>query len=205
MSQPTLQEALNEEYIEVSKSVPETVRYLEEQSCERTGKCPVPMPNRMRMLFKCSKQGDIKVTSDFGLFRKWGYFLFPLIFLFYVLCPVYFVRGEVISKDDKTYVKIAPAYKRSHIVIRNFWIALGALLILTLYVPEAFELTVVEFLGARRGLPMMAFLFCLFAYLAAIVYAFVLESLHQKNAPLAISLMKEEVKRRVHNIERWED
>ncbi len=90
-------------------------------------------------------------------------------------------------------------------MIRNFWIALGALLILTLYVPEAFELTVVDFLGARRGLPMMASLFCLFAYLAAIVYAFVLEPLHQKNAPLAISLMKEEAKRRVHNIEHWED
>ena len=191
---------LTEEYIEVSKSVPETVRCLEEQSCERAGKCPVPMPDGMRMWFKCSKQGKIKVVYDFGVppFEdRWD----PWRFSF----PVCFVCGEVISKDDKTYVKIAPAYKRSHIVIRNFWIALGALLILTLYVPEAFELTVVEFLGARRGLPMMAFLFCLFAYLAAIVYAFVLESLHQKNAPLAISLMKEEVKRRVHNIEHWED
>lgn len=67
MSQPTLQEALNEEYIEVSKSVPETVRCLEEQSCERAGKCPVSMPNRMRMLFKCSKQGKIKVVYDFGV------------------------------------------------------------------------------------------------------------------------------------------
>ncbi len=103
MSQPTLQEVLNEEYIEVSKSVPETVRCLEEQSCERTGKCPVSMPNRMRMLFKCSKQGKIKVVYDFGVppFEdRWDSWRFSF--------PVCFVRGEVISKDDKTYVKIAP-------------------------------------------------------------------------------------------------
>ena len=206
MSQPTLQEALNEEYIEVSKSVPETVRCLEEQSCERTGKCPVPMPNRMRMLFKCSKQGDIKVTSDFGLFRKWGYFLFPLIFLFYVLCPVYFVRGEVVSKEHKTHVKITPVYKRAHIVARCLLIAFFTGIVLFRALPDVVALFMWGYLkGAGGILSILPYLFSLLIFLTIAVDLVRTTYLYIKTAPQVIVLMKEEVKRRVHNIEYWEN
>ena len=93
MKYTIFREVLHEEFIEVNKSVPETIKCL----CEQSGVCNIHTINGIRLFFKCSKKGKISIESSYR--HREGLF------------PIYSVYGSVISKGNKTYVKIFSVYK----------------------------------------------------------------------------------------------
>jgi len=116
MKSTIFRKVLNEEYIAVNKSVPETIKCLRELS-QTTEK---PFPYDIEHHFKCSKKGKITVeiytrTSRVRSSEN--------------LYPLYKVYGRVISKNDKTYIQISSIYKRYNLFLQYFFMALGILLV----------------------------------------------------------------------------
>ena len=104
MKTTIFRKVINEELIEVNKSVPETIKCLRQQ----IGGSHNTIPNDMGIFFECSKNGKISMYSYFKQYRG----LRNL--------DIYYVSGNVISKDNKTYVKIISVYKKTDILLRIF-------------------------------------------------------------------------------------
>ena len=168
---------LNEEYIEVNKSVSETIQCLREQN----GLCRSSTNNDITVYFECSERGKIHVDSSFGRdidFRG--------------ILQLYYVRGEVVSINDKTYVKITSIYKKSDIWLRSLLLVFAALLFpLLVYIKGAFII------------PAILISFAIFLILS---FYTVNTTIKRKQQGLNIvKTMEDELKRRVQNIARWDE
>lgn len=177
-------EILDEELVEVNKSVPKTIQCLQEQE----GLCRSASPDNSRMFFECSDKGELSVAiENDGTARSRihtrGMFQF------------YYVYGKVISQDNKTYVKITSLYKKLDILKCCFLLAFIILLLplLILYVL------------LNIGFNILALAAVIMVYMISIICLINSFSKRKNNGPKMIEIMKNEMKRRVQNIARWDD
>ncbi len=184
MKSTKLIEILDEELIEVNKSVPETIQCLQEQ----TGLCRSTSPDGSRMFFKCSEKGKLFVAIENGGTARsrantMGFYQF------------YYVYGNVISQDNKTYVKITTVYKKSDILKYCLLLAFIILLlpVLILYILLNIGVNIIA-LAAVTG-----------AHIISTICLITSFSKRKNNRPKMIEIMKNEMKRRVQNIARWDD
>ena len=180
MKSTIFKKVLNEELIEVHKSVPETIKCLQAQC----GGSHDSIPNDMGIFFDCSKNGKISVNSFFKHRRGLRYL------------NIYYVGGNVFSRDNKTYVKITSVYKKTDIVLQILLIVL-LIILAPIYI---FLKSYVE------GI------FIVPAFIAAsIIFIFVIiDSIHttilrQKCGIEIIKIMENEIRKRLQNLERWND
>lgn len=115
MKSNIFREVLNEEYIEVNESVSKTIQYLSEIS----GPIRESLPDDIGISFRCSKKGEITVaiynpTAQMRSYEN--------------QYPLYYVYGQVISEDNKTYIHMISVYKKSEIYIQCLWSILAVLL-----------------------------------------------------------------------------
>ena len=177
MKSTIFREVLNEEFIEVDRSVPETIQYLREQS----GTCHFSTSNDIRIYFECSKKGKLFVSSNVDAHRGVS-----------ELGHIYCVYGNVICKNNKTYIKITSVNKKFDVWLRR--------LLLILVIPIFIVKICLE------GHLYIPALLCSFIVLIIGMIDLINTTSIQKNRGLEIvELMENEIKRRVRNIERWDD
>jgi len=178
MKTTIFKEVLNEELIEVDKSVPETIKRLQET-------CGISRPSQkeeMNICFKCSKKGKIFVTRHFEQHRDIrGLYL-------------YYVYGEVISKDNKTYIRIISVYKKSDIWLRFL------LLILSFFLFPIYVLTK----SYINGFFVPAIVISLLIFITTLVDTIKITSIRKEDGIKSIEIMENAIKKRVKNIERWD-
>ncbi len=186
MKSTIFRKVLNEEYIEVNKSVPETIKAL----CEISGASRETFPEDTTILFNCSKKGKIKVSIyrrnlPRYRFRETGDNMYPL----------YYVYGRVISKDNKTYIKTNSVFKKSEIYTEIFWSVL-ALLVFPIYI--LFTLTTEPFKFPIMFVSIVIGFFISLDFCSSI-------PLRKSRGLTMLPHMENEVKKRVEIIEQWED
>lgn len=115
MKSTVFRKVLNEEYIEVNKSVSETIKCL----CEQSGGSYNETPDGMNIHFECLKNGKcyVRCGSNEGRSTKSMY-------------QMYYVYGEVVSRDDKTFVKITSVYEKA-----DFWMRIISTVLAFLFLP----------------------------------------------------------------------
>ena len=115
MKTTIFREILDEEYIEVNKSVLKTIQHIIELDSLHSE----PVRTDAIIICRCSKKGKITVTiyNPTTLARSYDN-----------QYPLYYVYGQVISKDDKTYIHMTSVYKKSEIYIQCLWSILAVLL-----------------------------------------------------------------------------
>ena len=176
MKSSIFKEVINEEYIEVNRSVADTIRCL----CEQSGGGRYETPDGMNLIFDCAKNGRMYVTSGAG-----GKSIRSTY-------QLYYVYGNVISKDNKTYVKITSVYSRSDIWLRMIFTALAIpLFILAVYIKGVYN--IYAFLASAA----------VFVIGTADLCRSTLVRRNKKSE--IIALMENEIKRRVKNIEKWDE
>ena len=188
MKSNIFREVLNEEYIEVNKSVSKTIQYLSEIS----GPVIESLPDDIGISFECSKKGKITVWSydptaprRITRFRKSNDTLYPL----------YYVYGQVISKDNKTYIKMNSVYKKSEIY-KQFLCTLLAFLIFPFFILYLLEVS-------RFNVPIVIISLIGGFFLSLNDYSSVAQ---RKSRGLTIlPIMENTVKKYAKNIEKWED
>lgn len=122
MKSTVFRKVLNEEYIEVNKSVSETIKCL----CEQSGGSYNETPDGMNIHFECLKNGKcyVRCGSNEGRSTKSMY-------------QMYYVYGEVVSKDDKTFVKITSVYEKA-----DFWMRIISTVLAFLFLPVIFNISI---------------------------------------------------------------
>ncbi|MBQ2704901.1 MAG: hypothetical protein IJF58_05080 [Clostridia bacterium] len=176
MKKSIFRHILNEEYIEVNKSVSETIQCLREQN----GLCR-NSTNDMTVYFECSEHGKIRVDS-----------MFERHIDFRGILQIYYVRGEVASINNKTYVIITSFYKKSDLWLRSLLLVFAALLF-----PWW------AFIKGAFFIPAMLISFAIFLTLS---FCSVNTTIKRKQQGLNIvKTMEDEIKRRVQNIARWDE
>ena len=115
MKTTIFREILDEEYIEVNKSVSKTIQHIIELDSLHSE----PVRTDAIIICRCSKKGKITVTiyNPTTLARSYDN-----------QYPLYYVYGQVISKDGKTYIHMTSVYKKSEIYIQCLWSILAVLL-----------------------------------------------------------------------------
>ena len=172
---------LNEELIEVNKSVAETIQFL----CKLSTPSKQALPNDTGIYFDCSKKGKITVnysvnTSSFRNPEN--------------MYPLYEVHGRVLSKDNKTYIKISTVYNKYNLFLQCFFKILGVLM-LPLYILSRIPLE-------KFNLP---FFIILTIITICIFLTFYTPISQQRSRGLTLlPLMEKEIKKRVETIEQWE-
>lgn len=186
MKSTIFRKVLNEEYIEINKSVPETIRAL----CEISGVSRETFPEDTGILFNCSKKGKIKVSiyrrnMPKYRFREMGDNMYPL----------YYVYGRVISKENKTYIKTNSVFKKSEIYTEIFWSILALLF---------FPIYILFMLGTEPiKIPIILVSLVLGFFLSINSYSSI--PLRKSRGLTMLPHMENEVKKRVEIIEQWED
>ncbi|MBO4732977.1 MAG: hypothetical protein J5662_00730 [Clostridia bacterium] len=176
MKSSIFKEVINEEYIEVNRSVADTIRCL----CEQSGGCHSETPDGLKLYFDCTKKGKMYVTSGAG-----GKSIRSTY-------QLYYVYGNVISKDNKTYVKITSVYSRSDIWLRMIFTALAIpLFILAVYIKGVYN--IYAFLASAAVFVIGTADLCRSTYI------------RKKQKTEIVALMENEIKRRVKNIEKWDE
>jgi len=177
MKKSIFRHIINEEYIEVNKSVSQTIQCLREQN----GLCRSSTTNDMTVYFECSEYGKIRVDS-----------MFEREIDFRGILQIYYVRGEVVSINNKTYVKITSIYKKSDIWLRSLLLVFAALLFpLLLFIKGDFII------------PAVLISFAIFLILS---FCTVNTTTKRKQKGLNIvKTMEDEMKKRVQNIARWDE
>ena len=176
MKSNIFRKVINEEYIEVNRSVPDTVRCLYEQS---GGGRHVETPGGLKLYFDCTEKGKMYVRGA-GSKSKTDIY------------QMYYVCGNVISKDEKTYVKITTFYKRSDTWLRALDTFLFVLLL--------------GYTTYRNGVYNIFLLFVTAALLVVGVTDMIrTTAIRKKQKTEIITLMENEIKRRVKNIEKWDE
>ena len=165
-------EILNEEFIAVNQSVPETIKCL----CEQSGTSYANTANGLKLYFYCSRKGKISVKSSY--YHREGLF------------PIYYVYGNVISKDNKTYVKVLSVYRKSDIWLR----AIVSFLIIPLIILS---------LCLNKVLYLPAVLISFIVAIIGIIDFIKATSIRKKCAFKAVKIMENEIIKRVKNIEHW--
>jgi len=115
MKTTIFQEILDEEYIEVNKSVSKTIQHITELG----GLHSKPIRTDTVIICRGSKKGKITITI---------YNPTTLAKSYDNQYPLYYVYGQVISKDNKTYIHMTSVYKKSEIYIQCLWSILAVLL-----------------------------------------------------------------------------
>ena len=191
MKSNIFREVLDEEYIEVNKSVSETIEHL----CEFSPTDHQDLPTDTYMHFLCSKKG--KIIGRYTYLQSSLPRLYSRHKTFENYYPLYCLYGKVISKNGKTYIKMNSVYKRSNLFLRYFLKAIGVAIIpLYLLLSIPFDVFI--------------FRFPLFLLAIAISLAVFLNSdsplaAQKSRALIMMPIMKNELKRRVQIIEKWED
>ncbi len=98
---------LSEEYIEVNKSVSETIKHLR----ELCGSVRESVPYDAEITFNCSKKGKIIVKKYIPHFPS------RRIEEYFQLHKMY---GHVISKDNNTFIHIVSVYSRLNLFLQYF-------------------------------------------------------------------------------------
>ncbi|MBE6729448.1 MAG: hypothetical protein E7568_04380 [Ruminococcaceae bacterium] len=180
MKSTMFKKIINEELIEVNKSVPETIQCLRDQ----TRTCNCSLPNDMMVVFKCTKKGKITMLNNFGYSRRAGGNF-----------NVYYVGGKVISRDNKTYVQITSIYKKSDLLFRilstiSFLLLVPFLILFKIYVGELlfFPAIIAYFL----------------VYILTLIDEIKTVSTIKKNGLEIVKIMEDEITKRVENIEHWD-
>jgi len=188
MKKSIFRDILNEEYIEVNKSVSKTIQCLREQS----GRCRDSVPNnindKIQVYFECSKDGRICIENMFRGIKRDRY-------------RMYYVYGNIVSKDNKTYIKTISFYKKSDIWVHGFLLVLlfvAFLLLLTLEITLMLKTSVHE-------VYILAAVVSFIIFLIVTIYPIKAIFIRKKHGIELIELMEKELKKRVQNIERWED
>jgi hypothetical protein len=177
---------LNEEYIEVNKSVPATISALREIS----GSSRDTFPENTVISLSCSKKGKIRVSmyrTDITSykFRARGDNMYPL----------YYVYGQVISKDNKTYIKANSVFKKSEIYTEIFW-AVVAILFIPLYL---------MYLLGTSPLKIPILLLSLVAGIFISLNSYSPIPMRKSRGITMLPYMVDEIKKRVEIIEQWEE
>lgn len=174
MKSTIFREVLNEEFIEINKNIHEAIQCLYEQS----GVCYISKIDGMKMFFHCSKKGKISMESSF--YRREGLF------------PIYSVYGSVVSKNNKTYVRIFSVYKKSNVWIRSILLfLLIPIFILMIYLDKV--------------LYFPAILISLMVIIIGIIDFIKTTSIRKSRGFEIVKIMENEIKKRVENIERWDN
>ena len=175
MKSSIFKEVINEEYIEVNRSVADTIRCL----CEQSGGCHSETPDGLKLYFDCTKKGKMYVEGISGKSRKDIY-------------QMYYVYGSVVLKDDKTYVKITSLYSRADIWLRVLFMLLSVpLFILAVYLKGVYN--IYALLASAAVLVIGTADLCRSTYI------------RKKQKTEIVALMENEIKRRVKNIEKWDE
>ena len=177
---------MNEEYIEVNKSVSDTISALREIS----GSSRDTFPDNTVINFSCSKKGKIIVS-----FYRRDVIRYRYRELRYLLHPLYYVYGQVISKDNKTYIKANSVFKRSEIFPEIFQ-AIFMILFIPLYV--IFLLGTLPF-----KVPILLFSLVAGIFLSLHSYGSILW--RKSHALMMLPYMVDEIKKRVEIIEKWDE
>lgn len=186
MKSTIFREVLSEEYIEVNKSVPATISALREIS----GSSRDTFPENTVINLSCSKKGKILVSiyrkniTRYN-FREQGDNMYPL----------YYVYGQVMSKDNKTYIKANSVFKKSEIYTEIFW-SIFAILFLPLYV--------IFMLGTEPiKIPILIVSIIIGFFLSIDSYSSI--PLRKSRGYMMLPHMVDEIKKRVEIIEKWEE
>ena len=179
MKNSIFREILNEECIEVNKSVSETIRCL----CELSGSNRFFEDEKARVFFFCNQKGKIFVSCNVPAQR-------------YEISHrnLYHIDGEIISKDGKTYVKLTSVYNRIFV-----WLTILSLPFMIALIPIAILLKIAlpsEFLA-----PAIAAVVAAASAVALTVYR-LCDVLNRGNT--LIRLMEDEFKRHLSNLEQWD-
>ena len=106
------------------------------------------------------------------------------------LFPIYSIYGNVVSKNNKTYVRIFSVYKKSNVWIRSILLfLLIPIFILKIYLDKIFYFP--------------AILISLMVILIGIIDFIKTTSIRKNRGLEMIKIMENEIKKRVKNIERW--
>lgn len=191
MKSNIFREVLDEEYIEVNKSVFKTIEYL----CELSSSSKKDLPADTYIHFLCSKKGNIIVRYTYR--QSHVPHFYNRHRTFENMYPLYCVYGKVLSKDNKTYIKMNSVYKKYNLFLRYFLKTIG-ITIIPLYL--------------LMSIPFHVFIFNFPLFLIAVAIALVV--FLDADTPLAaqksrgltmLPYMENEIKIRVKNIEQWED
>lgn len=173
---------LNEEFIEVPTSVPETIQCLREQSGASRH---TVTSDDMRIFFECSKKGEINVETNIVGYLSRDMNMFP----------IYHTKGEVVCVDSKTYIRIVSFYKKSDLLWRYL-----ALVFIFLTIPI---LTFNALLNEILNLGVFV------SILISCVVGAALSVSHTENRKRTgrdrIAVMESEIRTRVQNITLWYD
>ena len=178
MKNSIFREILNEECIEVNKSVSETIRCL----CELSGSNRFFEDEKVRVFFFCNQNGKIFVRR--GVHARRYRILHR---------KLYHVDGEIISKDGKTYVKLTSVYNRIFV-----WLTILSVLFMIALIPIVIFLMVTVSSGFLA--PVIAAVVAASA-VAVNVYS-LCDVLNRGNT--LIRLMEDELKRHLSNLEQWD-
>ena len=179
MKSTLFRKVLKEELIEVNKSVAETINCLCEQLCGEEHKVA---DNYLSIYFSGLKNGKISVRSSFGRYRD---FRFGSL-------QAYYVYANVISQDNKTYVKITSVYNKLDIWLR--------IIIIVLFTP----LVVILKLISDGLLFIPAIILCGVVFVIFMIEAIEVTLIRKNHGLKILKLMENAVKKRVQNIERWD-
>ena len=179
MKSTIFRKVLSEEYIEVKKSVTDTIKFLSEiRSGTSHGDADVYL--------HCSKKGKIKLGYCFpSKSHRHPENMYPL----------YEVRGRVIEKDNKTYIKKQSVYK-----VGNVYLQYVLVLLATLIIPPYFlmRISVDKFNIYVFGFGVF---FCLLGILISTLFYI---SKQKKRGLELIPAMEEKLKKSIETIEKWD-
>lgn len=105
------------------------------------------------------------------------------------------MNGEVISKEGKTYVRITSTYNRTDFLWRIFGVALVILLVPFLILTALMD----------GVLNLGIFADILISCIVGIALILGHTETREKTGKQTVALMEQEIRNRVHNIERWDD
>ncbi|MBQ4119331.1 MAG: hypothetical protein IJD45_02965 [Clostridia bacterium] len=186
MKSNIFRKVINEEYIEINKSVSKTI----EQLCELYGTVRESLPFDAKVIFDCSKKGKIKLRTYMmpGLSHRRPDRYFPL----------HKIYGRVISKDNKTYVKIISVYNRLNLCFQYLLLSSGVLLDL---------IYILITIPKERFVPAFFIPFTILITIGTIatLCRYTPKSQQKKRDLVLLSAMRDEIIKRIKMIEAWPD
>lgn len=186
MKSTVFRKIVNEEFIEVNKSVPETIECLRSQS----GGIANLDTEQVKIFFGCSKKGKILIDYEFARHYHRNSSRYK----------PYNVYGQVISKDNKTYVQITSVYNKL-----SFFIRILEFPLTIIFLPLIFLKDIRLWLQIPINYLIIAVAVCL--AIVGIVEAeyYKVAAKEKKHGTKIVTLLENEIKRRVENIKRWDE
>lgn len=186
MKSTVFRKIVNEEFIEVDKSVPETIECLRSQS----GRVSELESERIGIYLECSKKGKIRVYYSFVRYYWRNQSR---------LKP-YSVYGRVVSKDGKTYIKVTSVFNKVNTIIRMLDFPLTIILL-----PLVFLKDIRLWLQIPINYLIIAVTICLAILGFNMAEYYKVAAKEKKLGTKIVTLLENEIKRRVENIKRWDE